>query len=88
MLRDLSAKYCLKKKLQKRAPKSYQDLPQNIKTNSKNMVVNNKKTFLRMKNIGWLRITKNSIMHGKKHHKLRLINVFYLVSSFSDNSGF
>ena len=61
MSKDLSARYYQKKKkkgFNKKAVKSIKNFPKKGKTKSKNMVAKNIKTFLKMKNKGWLNIEK------------------------------
>ena len=63
MPKSLLAKYYQKinKKLQKKARERYQNLSQEEKQKSDNMVVNVKKISQKMKKINWLSIEKNII---------------------------
>ena len=64
MSKDFSTKYYQKNKesLQKRSRRRYQDLSEEGKNERQNMLANNIKIFLEMKNKDWLiieRISKN-----------------------------
>ena len=67
MSKNFSARYYQKSKerLQKKAHENYQDLSEEEKIKSKNMVMNSKKIFLSMKNKGQLSLEKNIIKYGK-----------------------
>lgn len=67
-----------KERLQKKANERYQDLPgkNKIKTKSDNLVTDDMKSFLKMKNNGLLSIVNNISPKRIKRHQYGLINAF------------
>ena len=67
-----------KKGFKKKANERYQDLPgkNKIKTKSDNLVTDDMKSFLKMKNNGLLSIVNNISPKGIKRHQYGLINEF------------